>query len=362
MRRRLASTLAILTLLPAALAAQVVRGRLVPAPGEPAGGAVVLLLDGSGAERGRVVSGPTGAYGFVAPAAGTYRLKVLRVGFEPWTSGPVTVSTDQVLEFSPSLPIQRVVVASIEVTADTRCSGNGDVAGAAATLLDEGRKAVMSADLALHGPAFRFLVREYRGRQDANGVVTAADTSAPEVSSVWPVESAPIAELRKSGFVTDAGDGVPGTYYGPDAQVLFSDFFLNGHCFTVGRSDPSDSNLVPLRFRTAAGRTHPDIEGALWMDRVTLGLRRLDFHYVGLPSWAADADAGGRLEFLRLPSGLWIIRKWELRAPVAAHARGDVFYRYGGLATIGGEITNVRLSSGEAIYTADTSAVAGFRH
>ena len=360
MSPRVASVLAILALLPAALSAQVIRGRLVPAPGEPAGGAIVILVDGGGAERGRAVSGPTGSYGFVAPTAGTYHLKVLRVGFEPWTSDAVTVGADQVLEFSPSLPIQRVVVAAIEVTADTRCSANADVAGAAATLLDEGRKAVMSADLALHGPAFRFLIREYRQHQDVTGVITAADTTAPEVSSVWPVESAPVSELEKNGFVTDDGDHVPGTYYSPDAQVLFSDFFLRGHCFTVGRPDPNDSSLVPLQFRVARGRTHPDIEGALWMDRATLGLRRLEFHYVGLPNWTAAA--GGQLDFLRLPSGLWIIRKWELRAPVAAHPPGTVIYGYGGLATIGGEITDVRLSSGEAIYTADTSAVAGFRH
>lgn len=362
MSRRFAPILAILILFPAALSAQVIRGRLVPAPGEPAGGAVVILLDANGAERGRAVSGPTGNYGLVAPGAGSYRLKVLRVGFNPWTSDLLVLAANQVVEFSPALPTLRVVVAAIEVTSDTRCSAGTDVAGAAATLLDEGRKAVLSADVALHGPAFRFLVRQYRRREDANGVVTEADTTAPEVSNGWPVESAPVSELRQNGFVTDAGEGLPGTYYGPDAQVLFSDFFLHGHCFTVGRPDASDSGLVPLKFRTARGRNRPDIEGALWMDRATLGLRRLDFRYVGLPGWTSDADAGGRLEFLRLPSGLWIIRKWELRAPIANQPRNSINFRYGGLATIGGEIIEVRSAAGEVIYASDSSAVGALRH
>jgi hypothetical protein len=346
--------------LPPGLRAQVLRGRLIPAQGDPAGGAVVILLDSAGVERGRTVSGPSGNYGFVAPAAGRYRIRVLRVGYGPWMSDPVTIGADDVREFSPALPAVRVVLAAIEVTSDTRCSATTGTSDLAATLLDEGRKAVLSADVALHGSTYRYLIRRYQIRTDRNDAVVAADTSAPEKSDVWPVESAPVEELERNGFVTMV-NGAPDTYYGPDAQALFSDFFLRGHCFGVGRMDRTDSTLVPLQFRTAKDRKHPDIEGALWIDRKTLGLQRLDFRYVGLPDWTYGSDAGGRLEFLRLPSGLWIIRRWELRAPVAAKVQGSIWYRYGGLVTVGGEITEIRSAAGDVIFSAGSNPVGAFR-
>src|SRR5690242_5627089 len=86
MLTRIVPTVA-LTLLPAVTSAQIVRGD-VKVRGDTAGvsGVVVLLLDSAGATVGRALTDARGDYRIVAPSAGTYRLRTMRVGFRPDTS------------------------------------------------------------------------------------------------------------------------------------------------------------------------------------------------------------------------------------------------------------------------------------
>jgi hypothetical protein len=70
-------------------------------------------------------------------------------------------------------------------------------------------------------------------------------------------------------------------------------------------------------FTPARDRTVPEITGTLWVDRRTSELRQLEFKYVHLPQDVVSSSAGGRVVFLRLPSGVWIIRDWVIRMPLA---------------------------------------------
>ena len=71
-----------------------------------------------------------------------------------------------------------------------------------------------------------------------------------------------------------------------------------------------------LGFEPIPNRRVPDVTGTLWVERLTGELKALEFEYTGLPQGLARSDLGGRVEFLRLPNGAWIISYWHVRLPV----------------------------------------------
>ena len=333
------------------LAAQVLRGRLSSEYEGATSGAIVMLLDSTGAERGRTLSAESGRYGFVAPAAGTYRIKVLRIGFPVWVSGPLGLGATDVREFSPQLPSARVVLASLEIHARNRCTVHPKEGELTAQLLEEGRKAVSAAATAYQGHDFRFWVRRYRRDFDRDRVVVRDTTFAETESDIWPVQSLSPAALERGGFVQETDPLSGPIWYGPDAQVIFSDFFLDDHCFAVGKPEVKDSGLVRLEFRVVRGHSLPDLNGTLWIDPKTFELHHLDFTFTQVPAWVPrDAVIGGRLEFLRLPTGLWIIRRWALRVPVPARQRGTGVYSLFGYREEGGDVVRVTGREGGVVY------------
>jgi hypothetical protein len=59
-----------------------------------------------------------------------------------------------------------------------------------------------------------------------------------------------------------------------------------------------------------------DIQGTFWIDRASNELRSLEFRYTNLPTVAERASPGGAVEFLRLPSGSWLVNRWHIRMPI----------------------------------------------
>jgi hypothetical protein len=104
-------------------------------------------------------------------------------------------------------------------------------------------------------------------------------------------------------------------YYGPDAEVVLSDPFLDRHCFWIETDAPDDEPWIGLGFRPRERREVTDIRGVLWLDRGTAELRVLEYRYTPLPRRVPARHVGGRLEFERLPSGAWIIDRWWIRTP-----------------------------------------------
>jgi len=86
-------------------------------------------------------------------------------------------------------------------------------------------------------------------------------------------------------------------------------------------------------------------------------LRSLEFNYTGVPEGVTDARIGGTVEFLRLPSGAWIIRRWELRMP---RLRAQMISGYAGAVqrrvTVqgfrdsGGEVLEIHALNGARVY------------
>ncbi len=125
--------------------------------------------------------------------------------------------------------------------------------------------------------------------------------------------SLPADQLADKGYVVSDNTGT--TYYAPDADVLLDDSFASTHCFHL-QAAPGDDHLIGVAFSPARSRRDAlDIEGVLWVDRTTAELETLEFEYTNLPDLVHPAHPGGRVEFLRLSDGNWLVSRWSVRMP-----------------------------------------------
>ena len=344
----------------APLHAQGFRGRVLAADSSAVTGAIVALVDPAGTTVARTLTSPIGSYLVRAPLAGRYHLRVLRIGFAAFEAPPMDLAAGSSVEYSPLLPDTPIVLNDIEITAGGACRAGGDEAGAAATLLEEVRKAFGVMDLALRDRDLRFQVFRYVRRIGKDQTVSAAD-SAVQSLTTWPVQSLPAELLRDHGFVqsSDSVDPAlfpnaePGSriWFGPDPSTLFADAFLASHCYRT-LIDPADHDRLGLAFAPIHGRRLADIEGTLWIRRPTLALERLEYRYVNLPRHIAIDRAdplGGTMEFVRLPNGLWVVSRWDLRAPIE-RVRNFIPTGVAGYLEEGGRIRSIRTSQGTVIY------------
>ena len=342
------------------IAAQGLRGRVLSADSSAAAGAIVVLVDSNDAVVTRVLTSAIGSYVVRAPREGKYRIRVLRIGFAAFDSPVMALAAGSSVEYSPLLPDSAILLNDIEITAGGGCRAGSDGAGATATLLEEVRKAFGAMDLALRDHDLRFQVFRYVRRIDKDRMVVAAD-SAVESMTTWPVHSLPAEQLRDHGFV-QLSDSVDPTlfpmaesggrvWFGPDPATLFADPFLSTHCFR-SLIDPDDHDRLGLAFAPVHGRHLSDIEGTLWIRRPTLALERLEYHYVNLPRHIASASSGvpgGKMDFTRLPKGLWVVSRWDLRAPVE-RVNGLQATGVAGWLEEGGRIRSIRTVQGAVIF------------
>ena len=119
------ATLAIVTvpLLVASASAQSIRGIVLDdATDEPIAGALVNLLDTSGARLGGVQTGTDGRFLLPLERPGTYRLATRRLGYGPATSTLLHVPDSGVLDVEFRLTPEPVRLAPVEVRARPRRS------------------------------------------------------------------------------------------------------------------------------------------------------------------------------------------------------------------------------------------------
>lgn len=327
-----------------ALSAQAVRGHLIGATsGYPIAGGLVLLADTSGHELGRTATGTDGGFLLHAPEGGTYVLRALRIGYHSWTSPRFALAPTETRDYEIGMPEIPVQLAAVSVEAESRCRIRPEGGAATAVLWEEANKALSVTDLTLRQRRFRFRTVRFDRMLSPDLMVTSEQRAASVGVSDWPVRSLPAESLARVGYVADDGHDTL-TYYAPDITVLFSDAFLNRHCFWIRDLPVSDSDRVAqvgLAFEPARGTTLPDIEGVLWLNLQTAELRSLQYWYTNLASWVPAKRAGGRLDFERLPTGAWIVRKWWIRAPVAQITVPDRIYSLYGFKDHGGEVVEV---------------------
>ncbi len=354
--RLLAGVLALA--LTSGLEAQTVRGLMTDSIlRTPLSGAFLTLVDEGGVERARAITDQAGRYTLTAPTPGTYRLRSKRIGFRPYVSPLLTLRTGETAQYDAAIDPIPIALQEGVVAGERQCDVESDSGGGAvAALWEEVREALARVSWTSRSPGYWYEIMYFERELTEWGRPLGPESTSPYTGyQQVPVRNAPAAQLEAHGYVVVGADGW--TYYAPDADVLLSDPFLRTHCFQarVGRGETE--GLVGLAFSPARGRNLPDVAGTLWIDRETAELRHLQFNYTRLPQRLVAPRAGGRLEFLRVPTGAWIVRDWVLTMPLAKatqavmgveRAPEVIGFREGGARAM-----SIKTASGTVVYSAE---------
>lgn len=307
--------------LPTMAFAQTVRGAVVAErTGEPLAGAFVVLVDEVGDRGNGVLAGPDGRFTIRAAAPGRYRLVTELIGFASTSTELLDLQPGPAVEYTIEVPVQAVDLAEIRVTGEARCESRPGAGAETFRLWEEARKALQVTQWGEEQRALRMQIRQYDRQLSPRGhaVREASERSRTGYYDRSPYESRPAEELDRLGYIREVGDNQY-DYFGPDAEVLLSDVFMDTHCFRVVDAPDDEPGLIGLAFEPVRGRDLPDVEGVLWVDRGSAELRRLDFTYTRVPFADVRPDAaGGRVSFQRLATGMWIVDSWRIRMPLMA--------------------------------------------
>ena len=313
-RPLLAATL----LAPALAGAQLLRGVvLLPDSATPASGVVVSALAAGGTEVARTVTIGGGAFELALPAPGRYLIRALRIGFDPTTLPAVDVPAAGRRDLRIVLAARAIVLTTVRVRGERVCRVRTDSAQLVVRLWEQARAALAASEfvdraLPSSGTTLGY-VRELDPLRHTVVSETLFVRQGPTIHGFAGISADSIAKV---GYVErEAGALI---YHAPDAAVLLSEHFVDGHCFRVVPSAADrDAGNVGVGFEPSSqGAAGTDIAGTFWLDAATAQLRRLEFRYVGLPREAGAADARGMVEFARLPGGGWIVGRWSLELPL----------------------------------------------
>jgi hypothetical protein len=336
------------------LVAQDLAGRIFGASDTSAvAGAIVLLIDSTGKEAGRTLSSPSGGFVIRAPAPGTYRARVIRIGFASWNSPSYELPAGSRRDVRLVVEEQAIRLDDIEVTTSrSRCGVRTDDGDLIARLLTEAEKALSITSETIRLGNLRFKTETFTSRPSPDGAPGERSLATNTGQAMWPVLSAPPESLAVWGFVheppgnpdmlEDLDHARGPVYFGPDARVLFSNWFLDTHCFAVTSTSSDTTSSLSIQFIPARRPARRDIEGELILDRKTLELKRLSFRYTGLPRWVPIDSAGGAMTFRKLTSGAWVIDRWSLKAPIPFVNRSRNDTTLFGFAETGGRVMEIR--------------------
>ena len=298
------------------LSAQSVRGIVVQPDGATRAAGVIVVAVGDSGAPSRALTNTKGEFAIALGKPGSYSLRALRIGFRP-TEGPrITVAKDETIRAQIQLNDVAVSLMAVTVKGDDVCRTRPDSGALVTRAWEEARKAIMSAGLSATDAPLVAEWIEYDRTLEATGrVVRGLRVRTTNRVTTHAIKSAPADVLAEKGYVIP--DGEETSYHAPDGDVLLSDAFAATHCFQVvvppGRGADS---LIGVAFRPARDRRDVrDIDGTFWLDRRSAELRWMDFKYTNMPSIADQASPGGRVEFLRLGGGGWLIGNWSIRMP-----------------------------------------------
>jgi hypothetical protein len=303
----------LLARLPAA--GQTVAGRVLDAEGGTGlGGAFVVLQDSTGRNRMAVLTDEAGRFVLTAPGAGRYTVVAERLGMTTRKLAPFTLAAGERRVVTLTLEADAVPLAAIEVTGRRRCQLRPGAGEATARVWEEVRKALRVSSWTGGQRGVEFTLRRHERTIELPSRVVLFDSVQERVgASTRPYTSLPAERLAKEGYVQR--DQVGGfIYYGPDDEVLASEEFLDSHCLELRPRSATPEGALAVDFRRARRGGPVDIEGTAFLDARSGELRSIEFTYVGLDFPAQEA--GGRVEYRRLPGGAWIVERWRLAFPL----------------------------------------------
>ena len=303
-----------------ALHAQVVRGVVRTSIGDvPPLGAVVQLVDSASNEVARTRADDDGKFALRSAVPGRYRLIARDIGYRP----AATELFDLRRDTTAIMTLTRLpnVLATVKTVGKSACSIRGDLDSPVWMLWEQITTALLGASVGLGAADEQFQVVESNRRYELNPVhLTAVEFATTTLRGAHPWKSLPPDSLASVGYVAVTKSAA--TYTAPDLDVLLSRSFLATHCFEIHTKGRASEALVGIDFAPAPGVHHSDIEGTFWLDVASHELSLVTFTYANLSFTSADTLAGGRVSFLRLKTGDWVIPEWVIRAPVISRIAG----------------------------------------
>lgn len=337
-------------LLAATIAAQEPGARLsgilvAEGDGAPVDGAVVSIDGGDGVVVWETLSNASGVFSLPLPPPGTYRVRVARIGYESWTSGPVRIDAAQAPgPLRLEVPVRAVPLPELMVTEQTDCPTTPDDRRRAFALYESVLPILTSMSTADSGDSL--LVRLERPIRiwKRGRFRRARDTVTVMVSEALP--NASPGHLEAFGYADVVGDSVT-TFYAPDGAALASPGFLATHCLSTAEAGTGAEVAAGLAFEPRPGREVVDVRGVLWIDTVANEPRELAFNYTSLRPFLRrhlvppirddyerrfprrhasvgtisieESRFGGQLRFERVAGDRWLIREWRILRPHLSH-------------------------------------------
>jgi hypothetical protein len=334
------------------LGAQRLRGRvLLPDSATAARGIIVAALDQSGKTVRSALTGERGEFDLALPRAGRYGVRALRIGFRPTVVRLIDVTEGEERTLQIVLRPEGVVLAAVTVRGQRSCRVSADSGQAVAEVFDEARKAVTAAQLSESNRSLvvRWLVFDRQTNLDRSRTFSERLSKREGVTD-RAFSSASPDSLARVGYVHNEKDST--VFNAPDAEALLSDQFAAMHCFHLEPPPAAHPDWVGVGFAPPSDRERiVDIQGTFWLDRASAELRLLEYSYTNLRYEFAAANLGGVVEFLRLPTGNWLVNRWEIRMPEWFSARVSGRRVVDRLHIAGGEVTSVE-RDGVSLYNA----------
>lgn len=326
-RKRIAALVLILVsaavpLHSAAAQSQIVRGRVVIAATEaPLIGALVQVRRATGEVVTTTSTSESGSFTIQSLLAGTYAVRVLRIGFRPFDAGSITVTENAATILNLSWRAVPIPLATRLVKGEAACKISADSGTLIANVWEETRKALLSSMIAEQSEVPELERVNFERYVDTTGILIQQDVSFERSKSFRAYASWVPDSLALHGYVS-----VQGTTFaivGPDASVLVSDSFAGTHCFALAENPIDHPNDIGLAFTPikSKNKDRVDIAGTFWIDRTTWALRSVDYRYEG-GLFQKDSEiagirrAGGNVTFGSLTTGQWLVTDWHIRRPI----------------------------------------------
>lgn len=328
--------------------AQSIRGRVTDAvSGAAVGQGFVVLLGADGRELIRMLTTRDGRFEVPVPGAGSYRLRSERIGYRVWESAEVSVSARESYSLDPLIQPLPSLLESITITGETECeTRKGPDTG---LLWEEARKALVAASWSAEQEMYWHRVHRFqRDLDESRNDVRSEQIAVSVVRAELPFVSDDPAELAERGFVVPAENNEL-MWWAIDANVLLDPSFHRTHCFWAVDGENEREGLMGLAFEPAPDRDVPDVEGKLWLDERSAELQEVEFSYTNLPGRINDDHLGGRVTFLPMPSGAWILNEWRILIP-ALTWRSRSRARIVGYRDAGGQVLQVYDEDGVQVY------------
>ena len=353
-RRGAVAVAAVLALTVHEARAQTVQGRVVQSAADtPIPGALVVLVDSAGRDVTRAASSASGGFVLPAGAPGRYTVAVRQIGWKTWRSEAFDLDPGQTYQLVLRVEAEAYTLPTITVEARRpRCGirlGDDELVS---RLLEVAQTALALAQATADAGTLGFSSEWYFAHYNAKLQLTDSSSLGVGRLAAWPIQTAP-PDTISWGFVRTDGPGQRWTdvgavrgpvYYGLDARVLFSHWFLASHCFRLEEDKGDDLRIAfaPERRERVA-----EVEGTIELDRGTLELHRIAFWYINLPRWVPPEGAGGEIRLRRLQTGAWAPYSWRLRAPVPNLKAGDLQPTVDRWVETGGWVRSVRGPAGQ---------------